>query len=173
VKASWPSADAEDKILTRQAKFLRDALKRYRGSIGKAKKGWKSVSILVTNSYPEWKVNVLKHMQEQYSDDTGLPTTFMKDMKKWSGQNVIDKRMIKDTMQFSSFMRDEANEVGRIALDLDLPFDQYAILEVSLTYLKSQLNLSDLDILDLSTVEDIPDRVAGNVSPGRPYLWIK
>jgi len=173
VKASWPSADVEDKLLTRQAKFLRDALKRYRGNMGKAKKGWKSVSILVTNSYPEWKVNVLKHMQEQYSDDTGLPTTFMKDMKKWSGQNVIDKRMIKDTMQFSSFMRDEANEVGRVALDLELPFDQYAILEVSLTYLKSQLNLSDLDILDLSTVEDIPDRVAGNVSPGRPYLWIK
>jgi len=173
VKAAWPSADAEDKLLTRQAKFLRDALKRYRGNIGKAKKGWTSVSILVTNSYPEWKENVLKHMQKQYSDGTGFPTTFMKDMKKWSGQNVTDKRMIKDTMQFSSFMRDEANEVGRIALDLDLPFDQYAILEVSLTYLKSQLNLSDLDILDLSTVEDISDRVAGNVSPGRPYLWIK
>jgi leucyl-tRNA synthetase len=173
VKASWPSADAEDKLLTRQAKFLRDALKKYRGNIGKAKKGWKSASILVTNSYPEWKVNVLEHMQEQYSDDTGLPTTFMKDMKKWSGQNVTDKRLIKDVMQFASFMRDESNEVGRVALDLELAFDQYAILEVSLTYLKSQLNIPELDILDLKTVEDVPDRVAGQVSPGGPHLWIR
>ena len=173
VKASWPSADVEDKLLTRQAKFLRDALKKYRGNIGKAKKGWKSASILVTNSYPEWKVNVLEHMQEQYSDDTGLPTTFMKDMKKWSGQNVTDKRLIKDVMQFASFMRDESNEVGRVALDLELAFDQFAILEVSLTYLKCQLNIPELDILDLKTVEDVPDRVAGLVSPGGPHLWIR
>ena len=173
VKAAWPSAGTEDKLLTRQAKFLRDALKKYRGNVGKAKKGWKSASILVTNFFPEWKVNVLKHMQDEYSDESGFPTTFMKDMKKWSGQNVTDKRMIKDTMQFASFMRDEAYEVGRVALDLVLPFDQYAILEVSLDYLKLQLNLPDLDILDLTTAEDVPDRVAGQVSPGRPHLWIR
>jgi len=47
-----------------------------------------------------------------------------------------------------------------VALDLELPFDQYAILEVSLTYLKSQLNLPDMDILDLDTVEDIPVRIS-------------
>ena len=173
VKASWPSADAEDKLLTRQSKFLRDSLKKFRGISGKAKKGWSSASIVVTNSYPEWKVNVLKFMQEQYSDGSGFPTTFMKDMKKWSGENVTDKRMIKESMQFASFVRNEANEVGRVALDLELPFDQYAILEVSLTYLKSQLNLPDMDILDLDTVEDIPERVAGQVSPGRPHLWIR
>jgi hypothetical protein len=94
-------------------------------------------------------------------------------MKKWSGQNVTDKRLIKDVMQFASFMRDESNEVGRVALDLELAFDQYAILEVSLTYLKSQLNIPELDILDLKTVEDVPDRVAGQVSPGGPHLWIR
>jgi hypothetical protein len=54
-----------------------------------------------------------------------------------------------------------------------LAFDQYAILEVSLTYLKSQLNIPELDILDLKTVEDVPDRVAGQVSPGGPHLWIR
>jgi len=175
VQAPWPKADAEDKLLTRQAKFLRDSLKKYRGIVGKARKGWTSASIVVTNSYPEWKETVLKFMQEQYSDDidTGFPATFMKDMKKWSGQNVTDKKMIKETMQFSSFVRDEAAEVGRVAMDLELPFDQFAILELSLTYLKSQLNLPDLDILDLKTVEDIPDRVAGQVSPGKPHLWIR
>merc|ERR1712194_885609 len=38
VKAPWPVADEEDKLLTRQAKFLRDSLKKFRGIVGKAKK---------------------------------------------------------------------------------------------------------------------------------------
>jgi leucyl-tRNA synthetase len=174
VKAPWPAADEEDKLLTRQAKFLRDALKKFRGLAGKAKKGWTSASLLVTNTYPEWKLDVLKFMQETYSEESGdFPATFMKDMKKWSGDNVTDKKMIKETMQFASFMKDEAMEVGSVALDLELPFDQYAILEGSLTYIKTQLNIPDLDILDLKTVEDIPLRVAEQVSPGRPHLWMR
>jgi leucyl-tRNA synthetase len=173
VKAPWPVADEEDKLLTRQAKFLQDSLKKFRGIVGKAKKGWTSASIVVTNSYPDWKVNVLQFMQEQYSDDSGFPNTFMKDMKKWCGENVSDKKMIKDVMQFGSFVKDESREVGRVAMDLELPFDQRAILEVSLTYLKSQLGLPELDILDLKSAEDIPERIVGMVSPGRPHLWIR
>jgi len=159
--------------LTRQAKFLRDSLKKFRGIVGKAKKGWTSVSIVVTNSYPEWKENILKFMLEQYSEDTGFSATFMKDMKKWSAQNVTDKKMIKGTMQFGSFVRAEAEEVGLVAMDSELPFDQRAILEVSLTYLKSQLNLPALDILDPKTSEDIPERIVGMISPGKPHLWIR
>jgi len=173
VKASWPVVDEEDKLLTRQAKFLRDAIKRFRGTAGKARKGWTAASLLVTNEYPQWKIDVLKFMQEQYSDDSGFPSTFMKDMKTWSGKNITDKKMIKDVMQFGSFMKDEANEVGRIALDLDIPFDQYAILESSLTYVKAQLGIPDLDILNLSTAEGVPDRVAEQVTPGKPHLWIR
>jgi len=173
VKAPWPTADVEDKLLTRQAKFLRDSLKKFRGIVGKAKKGWTSASIVVTNSYPEWKENILKFMLEQYSEDTGFSATFMKDMKKWSAQNVTDKKMIKGTMQFGSFVRAEAEEVGLVAMDSELPFDQRAILDVSLTYLKSQLNLPALDILDPKTSEDIPERIVGMISPGKPHLWIR
>ncbi|EJK66149.1 hypothetical protein THAOC_12941, partial [Thalassiosira oceanica] len=39
VRAPWPVVDEEDKLLTRQAKFLRDALKTFRTATGKAKKG--------------------------------------------------------------------------------------------------------------------------------------
>jgi leucyl-tRNA synthetase len=173
VKAPWPVADEEDKLLTRQAQFLRDALKRCRGIAGKAKKGWSTASVVVTKSYPQWKIDVLKHMQEQYSEESGFPATFMKDMKKWCSDNVEDKKMTKDVMQFASYMKDEANEVGKVALDLELPFDQKSILEGSFTYLKSQLNLADLDILDLEKAEGIPDRVADQVLPGRPYLWLR
>jgi leucyl-tRNA synthetase len=173
VKAPWPVADPEDKLLTRQSKFLQDSLKKFRQQMGKAKKGYTMVSILVTNSYSGWKVDVLKFLQSQYSDESGFPSTIMKELKKWSAESVSDKKLVKDVMQFASFMKDEANDVGNLALDLELPFDQRTILEDALSYLKVQLDVPSLDVVDLSTAEGIPDRVASNVTPGRPHLWIR
>ena len=36
VKAPWPVADEEDKVLTRQSKFLRESLRYFRAQAGKA-----------------------------------------------------------------------------------------------------------------------------------------
>jgi leucyl-tRNA synthetase len=174
VHAPWPTAGVEDKLLTRQAKFLRDSLKKFRATIGKTKKPSTSASILVTGAYPEWKVNALKWLQGQYreSEEGGFAKSLMQELKAWANQNV-DKKMLKDTMQFVSFIKVEVGDVGPVAMDLELPFDQCETLEGSLTYLKTQLNLSELDVLDLEKAEDIPDRVSGNVSPGRPHLWLR
>jgi leucyl-tRNA synthetase len=174
VKAPWPVvAGEEDKLLTRQAKFLRDGLKRFRGQHGKAKKGCIKASIVVSDSYPAWKVDTLKWMQEQYSDETGFPDSFMKDLKGWIGKNVTDKKMIKFNMQFASFMKNEAAEVGKVALDIQSPFDQAAILDGSMRYMKSQLNLEELDILKSETAEGIPEKIVDQVTPGKPYLWMR
>jgi len=172
VKAPWPVAGEEDKLLTRQAVFLRDSLKRFRTQAGKAKKGWTAASLIVSDSYPEWKIKTLKWMQEQYSEDTGFPATFKKDLKGWTGQNVSDKKMIKFTFQFASFIEKEVAEVGKVALDIQLPFDQASILEESMNYMKSQLNLKELDVLKSEMTEGIPDRVLEQVTPGKPYLWM-
>lgn len=174
VKAPWPLASEEDKILSRQAQFLRSTLKKFRSLAGKAKKGWKTSSIVVADSYPQWKVDTLTWMQAQYSKETGsFPATFMKDLKTWTGQNVSDKKMIKFTMQFASFMKNEVAEVGEAALDTQLPFDQATILEGSMKYLKSQLALEEVDILKVETASDIPDRTKDQVTPGSPYLWMR
>jgi len=176
VHAPWPKSEEEDKMLSRQSKFLSDSLKRFRGQAGKAKKGWSTASIVISDSYPEWKVNTLKWMQEQYDEATGtLPTTFMKELKGWTGKNVSDKKMIKFTMQFASFMKNEVADVGKVALDINLPFDQNAILQGSIAYIKSQLNLKEFDIIKLDDVKDnsVPDRVIEQVTPGKAYLWMR
>ena len=134
VKALWPVAGKEDKLLSRQAKFLRDNLKNFRQHAGKAKKGWTKSTILVTDSYPEWKVNVLLMMQEKY--DNGFPADFMKQLKVWC-KDLPDKKLIKNTMQFASFTKREVEDVGPVAMETSLPFDQKAILEQSTAYLKS------------------------------------
>ena len=174
VNAQWPATDPEDKLLTRSAKFLKDALKNFRTIVGKAKKGWTTASILLSDSYPEWQQNVLVWMQSQYEEPTGFAKTFMKDLKDWSGSNIDDKKMIKNTMQFASFIKKEVEDVGAMAMDLQMPFDQKQTMVDSENYIKSQLNLDSVDIISLGVDDtDAPDRVKDNVTPGKPYLWLR
>lgn len=174
VRAPWPVADEEDKMLTRQADFLRSGLKKFRSQVGKAKKAVEKASILVADTYPQWKIDILLWMQQQYSEETkSFPDTFMKDLKGWTGQNISDKKMIKFAMQFAAFMKNEVGEVGSVALDVHLPFDQQSVLESSMKYIKAQLVLEDIDILKVETATEIPERIQEQATPGNPYLWLR
>jgi len=174
VKAPWPVADEEDKILTRQAAFLRSALKKFRSQLGKAKKPPSALSIVVADSYPQWKVDALLWMQQQYSEATkSFPDTFMKDLKTWTGENLSDKKMMKFTMQFVAFMKNEVAEVGSVALDVQLPFDQASVLEGCMEYVKAQLEFKDIDVVKVESGTEIPDKVKDLATPGAPCLWLR
>ena len=116
MRAPWPTVDEEDVLLTKQAKFLRSSLKNFRGQAGKAKKGWKTATILVAEEYPQWKVDALLWMQSKYNH--GFPSTFMADLKEWSTTSVTDKKQVKNTMQFVSFMKREVDDVGEMGMDI-------------------------------------------------------
>jgi leucyl-tRNA synthetase len=153
---------------------LRDAIKQFRTQHAKASKGSTAVSILISDNYPKWKIDTLLWMQEQFDAEAGFSNSFMKDVKAWTGTNISDKKMIKFTMQFASFVKKEVEDVGAAAMDIQLPYDQKSILSVSERYIKSQLNVTELDIikLDDGMASEVPERVAENVSPGKPYLWM-
>jgi leucyl-tRNA synthetase len=173
VKAAWPVAGEEDKLLSRQAQFLRDNLKTFRQQVGKARKGWTESSILITDSFPEWKIEVLLWMQEKY--DNGFPDDFMKQLMVWT-KTLPDKKLVKLAMQFASFTKREVDDVGPVAMETTLPFDQKAILEESIAYLKSQLNLEKIDVVKLDDVEasaGVPDRLRENVVPGKAHFWFR
>lgn len=172
VKAPWPIAGDEDKLLTKQAKFLRDSLKNFRASAGKAKKGWKSATILVAEDYPQWKVDALLWMQSQYNN--GFSAAFMADLKDWSTTSVADKKQVKSVMQFVSFMKREVEDVGEMGMDIKCPFDQLAILKESKSYIQSQLGLAEVDVRSVDDSElDVPDKTSQNVTPGKPFLWMR
>ena len=174
VKAPWPKAAEEDKLLTRQASFLRDSLKQFRAQVDKAKKRTTTAKILVTDSYPDWKKTTLLWMHDQYDKEAGsFKATFMKDLKTWASSK--DKKMIKNTMQFASWMKREVEEVGDTAMDIKMPYDQKQIMIESERYLMSQLKMEKIEVHNLSTVEDIssfPPRTVQNVNPGKPSLWM-
>lgn len=175
VQAPWPKADEEDKILTRQAKFLRDCLRDFRAAAGKCKKSFSKASIVVSDTFPEWKVNVLVWMQDHVNPDTGFQSTFMKDLKEWTSKNVADKKLLKNTMQFASFVKDEVNDVGQSALDVQMTFDQKDLLREVKEYVMKQLNVSDLDVIKVGSEEavDIPGNITENSTPGKPSLWLR
>ena len=177
VKAPWPIAEEENKILTRQATFLRKCLKKFRSQVGKAKK-LNVVSIVLADSYPQWKVDILLWMRGQYSEETQrFPDSFVKDLKAWTNENIRDKKMVKDAMQFASFMKGEVAEVGTVALDIQLPFDQTSVLKSSLDYICSQLEVEDIDIrkveMDSEMDSELPDKVKEQATPGNPYMWLR
>jgi leucyl-tRNA synthetase len=173
VQAPWPHTQDEDKILTRQAALLRKVVKQFRNDVGRAKKGWTKGSILVTNEYPDWKVDVLKWMKTQYTPGEKFSATFVEDLKGWTAQNISDKKQIKFAMQFASFRKREVEDVGEAAMDIQLPFDQKETFVVSLAYMKAQLAVTDLDVLFLSEAPDVPSKVADQVEPGTPVLWLR
>jgi len=82
--------------------------------IGKAKKGFSNATILVTDSYPQWKVDTLLWMQEQYGGDGGFPLEFVKKLKERC-ESLPDKKLIKFTMNFVSFTKKEVDDVGPMA----------------------------------------------------------
>lgn len=176
MKVPWPKADEEDKLLSREASFLQKSLKTFRAQAGKTKKGLTKASVLVADSYPKWKVDALLWMQEQYNiAGKTFPSSFMGDLKKWTTSSINDKKLVKLVMQFISYTKNEVEDVGEMAMDVKLPFDQIAILEASDRYIKAQLNLEDIDFIKLGSEEavsaDVPERVSDNVTPGRPSLW--
>ena len=177
VQAPWPKEEKEDPILSRQAKFLRESLKSFRSQAGKAKKGWTKASILVTDSYPEWKVKLLVWMAQQYNAETGFPASFMTDLKAWSSDNIDDKKMTKVCMQFGSFAKKEVEEVGTAAMDVQLPFDQKAVLSECLKYIQVQLDLPEIEIINLDVDAEaaagVPAGKAESTTPGKPQLLLR
>ena len=175
VKAPWPSTGEEDKILTRQAKFLRESTRIFRTQSGKAKKAWSKASIVVSDAYPQWKVNLLLWMKEQYDPERGFPSTFMKDLKLWAGKSAGGKKQVSLSMKFASFAKKEVEDVGEIAMDVQLPFDQSVILGEALEYIKKQTNIAELNIIKIGSGEasEVPERVADGITPGKPSLWFR
>lgn len=190
VKAPWPVTQDENKLLTREATFLRDSLKAFRVAVDKNSKkkkgaataaadGKKSVTILVTDSYPDWKNGVLLWMHQQYDDsNAAFPSTFMKNLKDWANQSITDKKRIKLTMQFASWIKREVEDVGRMAMDIKMPFDQRDVFLGSQRYIAKQLKMDQVDVINLSNCTEeeskaVPPKMVENVTPGKPALWMR
>lgn len=133
--ASWPAFTSYDRALRKEFIFFRDFLKNIRPVVSKLKVAPpRGVHIYLASTYEAGKVEVLKYMNTVANADTGeLPATFKTtDLKAFLEGSAELKSQTKLLMQFGMFMAKEAAERGIDALAIVLPFNQQAILEVTI-----------------------------------------
>mmetsp|Transcript_17844 Transcript_17844/g.37088 ORF Transcript_17844/g.37088 Transcript_17844/m.37088 type:complete len:1082 (+) Transcript_17844:13-3258(+) len=172
VKALWPVLPDEDKLMTKQSTCLFKSLRQFRLTVQKSKKKVKKAVIMVVDSYPQWKVEALVWMNENIAsiDDSKV---FMGDLKKWTSK-LEDKKNVKNVMQFVSFVRKEYMEIGAVAMEQTVPFDQLALFQGFTKYISSQLNLAEEDISIVDIGKEGPPQGCKNsdgVGPGKPGLF--
>jgi len=175
VKAPWPVLPDEDKLMTKQSTCLFKSLRQFRLTVQKSKKKVTKATIMVVDKYPDWKVDALVWMQENIVliDDS---KQFMGELKKWTGK-LSDKKIVKNVMQFVSFVRKEYMDIGAVAMDQTVPFDQGELFGGSmLKYISSQLNLNEENITICDIGKDgVPQgcKNGDQVGPGKPAIFTR
>lgn len=133
--ASWPAYSPYNAQTRKEYSFLKSFLKNIRQLCVKQKApGFKKAKVFVTNGYELNKQQILKYMQTVFVDEK-FSSDFIKGLKVFIESDPVLKKDTKVLMQFGSFMKNEAEEAGIDALQLTVPFDQFAILQVKMLHI--------------------------------------
>ncbi len=153
--------------------------------------------IWVAKTFPPWQSCVLDTMRELYEKNNGLPDN--KVISTALGTKEILKKFMKRVMPFAIQVKERVEDTsgkgGKDAMAITVDFDERAILESNLEYLKGTLNVSDrnnyvtndfplssiffnffspiqLESLEIkyTTESDAPDRNREEVRPGYPFI---
>ncbi|CAD6237682.1 GSCOCG00008299001-RA-CDS [Cotesia congregata] len=180
LKARWPEVGNIDNILIKSSQYLMDAahsfrilLKNY--SVKKTGKGKMEKTegekpdrgiIWVAKTFPPWQSMVLTTMKELYCKNNNL----LPDNKVISvelGKRNELKKYMKRVMPFVQTTREKMQTVGINALNLTLEFDEVSVLKGSKEYLKSTLDLEDIEI---QYTDNAPEKTKEECCPGAPYI---
>uniref|UniRef100_A0A8C3L6T8 Leucine--tRNA ligase, cytoplasmic n=1 Tax=Chrysolophus pictus TaxID=9089 RepID=A0A8C3L6T8_CHRPC len=178
MKASWPEAGPVDEILIGSSQYLMEAahdlrlrLKGYMAPV-KGKKGAKEPSqkpshctIYVAKSYPPWQHTTLLVLRQHYQVTGGqLP-----DNKVIASElNALPelKKYMKKVMPFVAMIKENLEKNGSRVLDLELEFDERAVLMENIVYLTNSLELDHIEVKFASEAED---KIKEECCPGKPF----
>lgn len=178
MKASWPVVGPVDEILIRSSQYLMETahdlrlrLKAYmlppKNKKGDSKPPAKPshCTIYVAKSYPPWQHSALSLLGKHYkSNNKVLPDN--KVIASELGALPELKKYMKRVMPFVAMIKENLEKNGPRVLDLELEFDERAVLMENLVYLTNSLELEQIDVLFASEADD---KVKEDCCPGKPF----
>uniref|UniRef100_A0A8L0DMB5 Leucine--tRNA ligase, cytoplasmic n=1 Tax=Oncorhynchus mykiss TaxID=8022 RepID=A0A8L0DMB5_ONCMY len=178
MKALWPVAGPVDEVLMRSSQYvmetahdLRIRLKAYLAP-PKSKKGDvkptakpSHCTIYVAKTYPSWQHSALSLLGKHYKSNKGaLPDNKVIAMELGALPEL--KKYMKRMMPFVAMIKENLEKNGARVLDLELEFDERAVLLENLVYLTNSLELDQIDVVFASEAED---KIKEDCCPGKPF----
>lgn len=178
MKESWPVVGPVDEILIRSSQYLMETAHDLRLRLKaymlppKNKKGDSKppaspshCTIYVAKSYPPWQHSALSLLGKHYkSNNKVLPDN--KVIATELGALPELKKYMKRVMPFVAMIKENLEKNGPRVLDLELEFDERAVLMENLVYLTNSLELEQIDVLFASEADD---KVKEDCCPGKPF----
>ncbi|KAM9106485.1 leucine--tRNA ligase, cytoplasmic [Megaptera novaeangliae] len=177
MSASWPLAGPVDETLIRSSQYLMEVahdlrlrLKNYMIP-AKGKKTDKQHSqkpshctIYVAKNYPSWQHITLSVLRHHFETNSGkLPDN------KVIASELVNlpelKKYMKKVMPFVAMIKENLEKMGPRVLDLQLEFDEQAVLMENIVYLTNSLELEHIEVKFASEAED---KVREDCCPGKP-----
>ncbi|XP_004854402.1 leucine--tRNA ligase, cytoplasmic isoform X2 [Heterocephalus glaber] len=177
MNASWPVAGPVDEILIRSSQYLMEVahdlrlrLKNYMMP-AKGKKTDKHppqrpshCTIYVAKNYPPWQHTTLSVLRNHFEANSGrLPDN--KVIASELGNMPELKKYMKKVMPFVAMVKENVEKMGPRVLDLQLEFDEQAVLMENTVYLTNSLELEHIEVKFASEAED---KVREDCCPGKP-----
>lgn len=175
--ASWPVAGPVDESLIRSSQYLMEVahdlrlrLKNYMMP-AKGKKTDKQLpqrpshcTIYVAKNYPLWQHVTLSVLRNHFEANGGkLPDN--KIIANELGSLPELKKYMKKVMPFVAMIKENMEKNGPRVLDLQLEFDEQAVLTENIVYLTNSLELEHIEVKFASEAED---KVREDCCPGKP-----
>ncbi|KAM7242625.1 hypothetical protein CapIbe_007096 [Capra ibex] len=175
--ASWPLAGPVDESLIRSSQYLMEVahdlrlrLKNYMMP-AKGKKTDKQppekpshCTIYVAKNYPSWQHITLSVLRNHFENNNGkLPDN--KVIAGELGSLPELKKYMKKVMPFVAMIKENLEKMGPRVLDLQLEFDEQAVLMENIVYLTNSLELEHIEVKFASEAED---KVREDCCPGKP-----
>jgi len=189
-RTAWPTPSAPfDPVLKRKYEVLLKDMRSFRIAqeaviTGKKKKdksfaGKATAAVVyVAKEYKPWQTVILNYLREKV--ELNETKTGPKDPKGWSKGlreleevKAFDKNVQKQYMKFAAFVAgEEMGARGVDALQLELPFDELAMLTERLDLLKKQLGISDIVIRNAADGKEARDETESfeQAEPAKPAI---
>ncbi|KAL7040612.1 hypothetical protein ACKWTF_000462 [Chironomus riparius] len=172
VNAKFPVAGPVDEKLIQCSEYLMEAAHAFRLSQKKAMsaKGAQKPTngvIWVAKTFPPWQSCVLDTMRDLFEKNKSeLPDnkTISVELAK---KEILKKH--KKTMPFVQMVRDRVTTLGKVAMAVTVDFDEQEILTTNLEYLKSTLDLEQIEI-KFTDDPTASENTKEAVQPGTPFI---